>query len=68
MTEPSLHGVLDSPLGTLACSGRKVTWMAVRRRYNRAADQAATEGCMAAAKAAVEGRLNPFVTVQVHEQ
>eukprot|EP00974_Lingulodinium_polyedra_P044825 4300193-Lingulodinium_polyedra.AAC.1 len=28
LSDPSLHGVFDSPLGTLACSSRKVTWMA----------------------------------------
>eukprot|EP00974_Lingulodinium_polyedra_P065855 6370054-Lingulodinium_polyedra.AAC.1 len=28
LSEPSLHGVLGSPLGALACSGRRVTWMA----------------------------------------
>eukprot|EP00974_Lingulodinium_polyedra_P027409 2648746-Lingulodinium_polyedra.AAC.1 len=31
LSEASLHGVLDPPLGTLACSNRLVTWMAVRR-------------------------------------
>eukprot|EP00974_Lingulodinium_polyedra_P104147 10079723-Lingulodinium_polyedra.AAC.1 len=31
LSDPSLHGVLDSPLGILACSSRRVTWMAVRR-------------------------------------
>eukprot|EP00974_Lingulodinium_polyedra_P005492 518254-Lingulodinium_polyedra.AAC.1 len=31
LSDPSLHGILDSPLGTLACSSRRVTWVAVRR-------------------------------------
>eukprot|EP00974_Lingulodinium_polyedra_P016852 1636347-Lingulodinium_polyedra.AAC.1 len=37
--------------------------MAVRRRYNRAADQAATDGCEAAARAAAMGQLEPLVFV-----
>eukprot|EP00974_Lingulodinium_polyedra_P128577 11206650-Lingulodinium_polyedra.AAC.1 len=28
LSDPSLHGILDSPLGTLACSSRRITWMA----------------------------------------
>eukprot|EP00974_Lingulodinium_polyedra_P056063 5391350-Lingulodinium_polyedra.AAC.1 len=28
LSEPSLHGILDSPLGILACSGQRITWMA----------------------------------------
>eukprot|EP00974_Lingulodinium_polyedra_P096980 9399343-Lingulodinium_polyedra.AAC.1 len=28
LSEPALHGILDPPLGTLACGNRRVTWMA----------------------------------------
>eukprot|EP00974_Lingulodinium_polyedra_P118992 11169440-Lingulodinium_polyedra.AAC.1 len=44
LTEPALHGILDPPFGRSACGGRQIAWVAVRRRCNRAADQAATEG------------------------
>eukprot|EP00974_Lingulodinium_polyedra_P032619 3139240-Lingulodinium_polyedra.AAC.1 len=31
LSDPSLRGVLDSSLGILVCSSRRITWMAVRR-------------------------------------
>eukprot|EP00974_Lingulodinium_polyedra_P054646 5257027-Lingulodinium_polyedra.AAC.1 len=66
LTEPELHGILDRELGRLAATGRPTSWIAVRRRYNKAADEAATEGCNAAASAARCGRTERFAFVHVH--
>eukprot|EP00974_Lingulodinium_polyedra_P108817 10531617-Lingulodinium_polyedra.AAC.1 len=49
LAEPHLHGILDGRLCRAAREGKAVGWLAVRRRYNKAADEAATAGCVAAA-------------------
>ena len=53
-----LHTILDGPLAARACSGCSTEWLAVRRRFNTAADAAATEACERAAQAAEAGRLD----------
>ena len=56
---PHLHAILDPALTRVACGGRGVEWVAVRRRYNSGADRAATEACSRAAFAAEQGRTDP---------
>eukprot|EP00974_Lingulodinium_polyedra_P080739 7823326-Lingulodinium_polyedra.AAC.1 len=54
-----LHNILDDPLTTAACTGRRLHWMAVRRHYNKAADALATAGCSRAARLAASGGREP---------
>ena len=44
----ALQALLEVPLARLAATGRKIEWLAVRRRFNKAADREATEALMAA--------------------
>ena len=60
LRRPHLHTILDEPLSLLACSGREVRWIAVRRRFNAGADKAATGACLRAAQAAELGQMEPF--------
>eukprot|EP00974_Lingulodinium_polyedra_P088157 8548043-Lingulodinium_polyedra.AAC.1 len=53
-------------LGQHAATGRPCRWIAVRRIYNRAADDAATAGCNVVAHAARIGRRHMFASVRMH--
>ena len=63
---PELHAILDPALNRAACDGRALAWMAVRRRYNSGADEAATAGCEDAAAAADTGTAQPTSTTRRH--
>eukprot|EP00974_Lingulodinium_polyedra_P001838 173179-Lingulodinium_polyedra.AAC.1 len=52
--------------GTARHHRRPCRWIAARRRYNRAADDAATAGCNAAAHAARLGRRHMFACIHIH--
>ena len=54
-SRPEVHALLDPPLADMACLGQVPHWEAVRRRFNTAADAAATQGCIAAAQLAALG-------------
>eukprot|EP00974_Lingulodinium_polyedra_P110952 10730781-Lingulodinium_polyedra.AAC.1 len=64
--EPELHGILDPHLGRLAANGQMNRWIAVRRRYNQAADEAASEGCKMAAEAARSGGVRRLERFELH--
>eukprot|EP00974_Lingulodinium_polyedra_P032100 3091463-Lingulodinium_polyedra.AAC.1 len=40
--EPDLRDILDGSLNGAVCCPRRRTWIAVRRKFNKAADEAAT--------------------------
>ena len=61
---PALHEHLDQGLSDLAVEGWKVTWHAVRRRPNTAADGCATAGLLWAAHLAASGIATVAVCVQ----
>jgi hypothetical protein len=56
---PALHEHLDQGLADLAVEGWDVTWVAVRRRLNRAADACATAALQWAAHLASTSDLSP---------
>ena len=60
---PALHDHLDQGLSDLAVEGWKVTWHAVRRRLNKAADGCATAGLMWAAHLADSGASDVTVCI-----
>eukprot|EP00974_Lingulodinium_polyedra_P074320 7203195-Lingulodinium_polyedra.AAC.1 len=64
--EPYHHGILDDELCSAACLPRRTRWIAVRRKYNQAADVVATVGCQAAAAARRVGRHAPFTYAEWH--
>ena len=66
LLRPELHAILDPALNRAACAGRASAWMAVRRRYNSVADEAATAGCDAAAWAAAAGATQPACITRRH--
>ena len=53
-----VHEVMDPSLARLAGAGLRPRWEAVRRRHNKAADEAATAGCREAARRAAAGELS----------
>jgi hypothetical protein len=62
---PDLHEHLDQGLADLAVEGWDVTWVAVRRRLNRAADACATAALHWAAHLATETDLSSTVDPRV---
>ena len=66
LLRPELHAVQDPALNRAASVGRAPAWMAVRRRYNGGADEAATAGCDAAAAAAAAGVTRPAGSTRRH--
>ena len=66
LLRPELHAILDPALNRAASAGRAPAWMAVRRRYNVGADEAATAGCDAAATAVAAGAMQPSSTTRRH--
>ena len=61
---PALHEHLDHGLADLAVEGWKVTWHAVRRRLNQAADGCATAGLLWAAHLVASGPTATTVYIQ----
>ena len=66
LRRPQLRAILGAPLVRCACSGREVSWVAARRRFNAGADRAATEACELAAHAAEQGRLEAHCVMVRH--
>ena len=58
-----MQQILDTRLATLAERGWTLTWRAVRRRLNKEADRAATEGVLWAAALQAEGTTGPATRV-----
>ena len=54
LRRPGLHRILDEELALVAGAGWHIEWVAVWRRFNARADEAATDGCRRAA--ALAGR------------
>eukprot|EP00974_Lingulodinium_polyedra_P096968 9397775-Lingulodinium_polyedra.AAC.1 len=61
-----MRAMLDDVLNRAACEPRGFQCIAVRRRFNRVADEAVTSGCVSAARAAQAGRAAPFKCVEMH--
>ena len=56
---PGLHHILDEELALAAGPGWHIEWVAVWRRFNTKADEAATNGCRRAAALAGHGHSRP---------
>ena len=56
-----MQGLLEPGLGRLASAGWGLSWVAVRRRLNTAADELATEGLFRAAGLARSGDVGPHI-------
>ena len=54
-----MQTLLEHPLAQLSLAGWTVDWMAVRRRYNEAADKEATQAVLRAAQLKTEGIISP---------
>ena len=62
LRRPELRAILDADLARAACQGWRIEWVAVRRRHNTGADEAATAGCARAAALAERGVSSPEET------
>ena len=58
---PHMQALLEHPLARLALSAWNLSWMAVRRRFNAAADEAATKALLAAAPLAKANQWSPMI-------
>ena len=59
LRNPAHEGILSPSLAQLALRGIEPSWLAVRRRFNKAADSRATAAVQWAAVLAAEGTLTP---------
>ena len=60
--KPEMQGLLEEPLGRLAIQGWDTEWVAVRRRFNKAADAGATEATLRASNEFASGCRHPHIT------
>ena len=54
LRRPHIQELLEGPLGVVAARGWTLSWTAIRRRLNGAADATTTEGVFLAARMAVK--------------
>ena len=66
LRNPAHEGVLAPTLSQLALQGVEPDWLAVRRRFNKAADNRATAAVAWAATLAAAGTLTPVVRAVWH--
>ncbi len=62
LRKPEMQGLLEGPLGELALGRWDLSWLAVRRRFNKAADEQATKAVQWAGYLAKRGEMSPHLS------
>ena len=68
LKRPQIQDLLDGPLGDIAARGWALSWTAIRRRLDGAADVATTEGVFLAATLADKGSYETQVCVTRYDR